>query len=90
MQYSTSLEFYDALGVSYEDWDTGSLIERVPYYDPHRFSPPSRPTDEGAGRGPESGGVTCIRLDATIVPTRSLLATALWIGKPGFAGAAGW
>lgn len=46
LQYRTSLGFYDALGVAYEDWDTGTLVERVPYYDPHRFWPPSRPADE--------------------------------------------
>ena len=46
-QYRTSLEFYDALGVPYEDWDTETLAERVPYYDPHRFWPPSRPVDAG-------------------------------------------
>lgn len=46
-QYRTSLEFYDALGVPYEDWDAETLTERVPYYDPHRFWPPSRPGDAG-------------------------------------------
>ena len=46
-QYRTSLEFYDALGVPYEDWDTQALVERVPYYDPHRYWPPLRPGDAG-------------------------------------------
>ncbi len=45
-QYLKSLEFYDALGVAYQDWDTDTLIERVPYYDAHRFWPPSRPVDD--------------------------------------------
>lgn len=45
-QYQRSLAFYDELGVAYEDWDTATLAERVPYYDPHRFWPPSRPVDE--------------------------------------------
>lgn len=45
-QYKRSLAFYDELGVAYEDWDTATLAERVPYYDPHRFWPPSRPVDE--------------------------------------------
>ena len=45
-QYLKALEFYDALGVAYEDWDTDTLLERAPYYDPHRFWPPSRPSDD--------------------------------------------
>jgi len=45
-QYRKSLEHYRALGVPFEDWDTGTLLSRVPYYDAHRFWPPSRPADD--------------------------------------------
>jgi sarcosine oxidase, subunit beta len=53
-QYLKSLEFYDALGVAYEDWDTDALLARVPYYDPHRFWPPSRPEDDSFWESPTS------------------------------------
>jgi sarcosine oxidase, subunit beta len=45
-QYLKATELYDELGVAYEDWDTDTLLQRVPYYDPHRFWPPSRPSDD--------------------------------------------
>jgi sarcosine oxidase, subunit beta len=68
-QYLKSLAFYDELGVRYEDWDTDTLVARVPYYDAHRFWPPTRPDDdrfweppttllEGAIYTPDSGYVT--------------------------------
>jgi len=68
-QYRKSLEHYRALGVPFEDWDTGTLLSRVPYYDAHRFWPPSRPADasfwetpttelDGAVFTPDSGYVS--------------------------------
>ena len=40
------LEHYRELEVEFEDWDTETLAERVPYYDVHAFWPPRRPDDE--------------------------------------------
>lgn len=40
-----SLQHYRDLGVEHEDWDTATLAEHVPFYDLHRFWPPSRPED---------------------------------------------
>ncbi len=51
-QYRKSLEHYRALGVPFEDWDTATLQTRVPYYDPHRFWPPSRPSDDSFWQTP--------------------------------------
>jgi glycine/D-amino acid oxidase-like deaminating enzyme len=44
---------YRALGVPHEDWDTAALKQRLPYYDVHRFWPPSRPDDESFWREPD-------------------------------------
>lgn len=40
------LDHYRELEVEFEDWDTETLAERVPYYDVHAFWPPRRPDDE--------------------------------------------
>lgn len=32
---------YERLGVPYEDWNTDDLMRQVPYYDLHRFGPPT-------------------------------------------------
>jgi glycine/D-amino acid oxidase-like deaminating enzyme len=40
------IKHYRDLGVEFEDWDTETLAERVPYYDVHAFWPPRRPDDE--------------------------------------------
>ena len=40
-------------GVEFEDWDTETLAERVPYYDVHEFWPPRRPEDEEFWRQPD-------------------------------------
>ena len=40
------LKHYRELEVEFEDWDTETLAERVPYYDVHAFWPPRRPDDE--------------------------------------------
>lgn len=52
-QHLKSVEHYRALGVAYEDWDADTLRARVPYYDIHRFWPPSRPEDDSFWRTPE-------------------------------------
>lgn len=51
-QYRKSLEHYRALGVPFEDWDTQTLHQRVPYYDTHEFWPPSRPADDSFWQPP--------------------------------------
>lgn len=53
-QYVKSLEHYRALGVPFEDWDNETLRSRVPYYDTHRFWPPSRPTADSFWQSPEA------------------------------------
>jgi len=40
------LEHYRELEVEFEDWDSETLAERVPYYDVHAFWPPRRPDDD--------------------------------------------
>ena len=47
------LEHYRELGVEFEDWDTETLVERVPYYDVHAFWPPRRPEDETFWQEPD-------------------------------------
>jgi sarcosine oxidase subunit beta len=45
-QYQRSLAHYDAIGVTYEDWDAQACAERLPDLDLHRFWPPSRTEDD--------------------------------------------
>jgi sarcosine oxidase subunit beta len=47
------LEHYRDLGVEFEDWDTETLLERIPYYDVHAFWPPRRPEDEAFWQRPQ-------------------------------------
>ncbi len=61
-------EHFDAVGVTYEDWDLATLQRKVPIGDFHEFHPPRRPDDplfyepptdwlDGALYTPESGYV---------------------------------
>lgn len=59
-QHVKSVAHYRELGVPFEDWDTQTLVERVPYYDPQRFWPPSRPGEDRfwqAARGLLDGAI---------------------------------
>jgi sarcosine oxidase subunit beta len=40
------LHHYRKVGIEFEDWDTETLRERVPYYDTRSFWPPRRPGDD--------------------------------------------
>lgn len=40
------LRHYRDIGIEFEDWDTETLKERVPYYDARSFWPPRRPDDD--------------------------------------------
>jgi len=40
------LEHWDTVGVSYEDWDAVTLLERLPIMSNHEFWPPSRPESD--------------------------------------------
>jgi sarcosine oxidase, subunit beta len=39
------LEHYRELGVEFEEWDVGTLKEKIPVYDTHAYWPPKRPDD---------------------------------------------
>jgi sarcosine oxidase subunit beta len=47
------IKHYRDLGVEFEDWDTETLAERVPYYDTRSFWPPRRPDDDAFWEQPE-------------------------------------
>lgn len=46
------LPLYRAVGVEYEEWDRGTIAERLPLLDMREFWPPMRPTDGGFWRQP--------------------------------------
>ncbi len=43
--YLKVLPHFDVIGVTYEDWNTDELCQRMPICDPHIFGPPRRPDD---------------------------------------------
>jgi sarcosine oxidase, subunit beta len=49
------LPHYDALGVTYEDWDTETTKKRMPIFDMHEFWPPTRPTEDPDFMSPRGG-----------------------------------
>lgn len=50
--WSKVANHYQRLGVPYEDWNTQELAQHVPYYDLHRFGPPTGLNDPGFYREP--------------------------------------
>lgn len=40
------LALFDRAGVPYEEWDAGTIRQRVPQLDPGRYFPPKRPSDD--------------------------------------------
>ena len=49
------LPHYDALGVTYEDWDTETTKQRMPIFDMHEFWPPTRPSEDPDFTAPRGG-----------------------------------
>ncbi len=49
------LPHYDALGVTYEDWDTATTKQRMPIFDMHEFWPPTRPSEDPDFTAPRGG-----------------------------------
>ncbi len=49
------LPHYDALGVTYEDWDTEETKRRMPIFDMHEFWPPTRPSQDPDFMSPRGG-----------------------------------
>ena len=49
------LPHYDALGVTYEDWDTETTKQRMPIFDMHEFWPPTRPSEDPDFMAPRGG-----------------------------------
>jgi sarcosine oxidase, subunit beta len=53
-RYLRVRELYRDVGVPHEDWDLGTLRERVPYYDLRAFWPPRLPADDSFWGEPEA------------------------------------
>ena len=51
--WRTVLRQYDAVGVSYEEWDMDRVLERLPVLNPGSFHPPKRPEDDTFWDEPE-------------------------------------
>jgi len=49
-----TLRQYDAVGVSYEEWDLATVLGRLPVLSPGSFHPPKRPGDDAFWDEPES------------------------------------
>ncbi len=43
--YRKSVQYYEQIGVEFEDWDAAELARRCPLYDVGSFYPPKRPDD---------------------------------------------
>ena len=49
------LPHYDAVGVTYEDWDTETTKQKMPIFDMHEFWPPTRPSEDPNFMDPRGG-----------------------------------
>ena len=62
--YRRHLSIHDELGISYEEWDVGTLLRRMPFFDATAYYPVRRPDDERFGE-PSGEAVS----GAVFVPT---------------------
>ena len=51
--YRKSVQYYEQIGVEFEDWDAAELARRCPLYDVGSFYPPKRPDDQSFSAPPQ-------------------------------------